>query len=66
VAYPKAHRSLLCLNARRILTRRSGENVLGRLAMTSTRSSEYAPESPCGRLLHGVEISVRPIVRIHG
>ena len=34
--------------------------------MLSTRSSACAVESPRGRVLHGVEIPVRPIVRIYG
>jgi hypothetical protein len=29
-------------------------------------SSELSPEGACGRLLHRIEISVRPIVRIDG
>ena len=41
---------------------RAGPGALG----ASTRSSECSSESPCGCLLHGIAISGRPIVRIHG
>ena len=60
------------LRANQSLDGRSEGDTAGVSASSGTpqrwpvRKSEPSFESPCRGLLYGIEISVRPIVRIHG